>query len=183
MASTFKSLIEDDETGALVEFEKLVGTQNIVKKYQKLIYEEDFPVESDSSEEPFQFNIDDAKADRINRRREKESRLIAQRKKLTSRERIATHRARFGGCGVFRKNNLSVKAERSGSSATENGIQKESDDKLDQEEAEESEYDPENPPFRRQNVIISKEPKKRMQKGRNKTIVFGSKRSHSNMMR
>ena len=31
--------------------------------------------------------------------------MVDQRKKLTSRERIAIHRSRFGGCGVFKKAN------------------------------------------------------------------------------
>jgi len=65
MTSTnIKSFLNDDEGDAQVEFEKLVGTAQIIAKYQSLIYKEEPPA-SDSSEEPFQFNISDQKAERI----------------------------------------------------------------------------------------------------------------------
>ena len=65
MTSTnIKNFLIDDESGAQVEFEKLVGTAQIIAKYKALIYKEE-PPESDSSEEPFQFNISDQKAARI----------------------------------------------------------------------------------------------------------------------
>ena len=40
---------------------------------------------------------------KLKKKRAKERRDIAKRKKLTSRERIAIHRERYGGCGVFHK--------------------------------------------------------------------------------
>ena len=89
-----------EDPGPSTEFEELVGTRHIVAKYQKLIYQEK-PPESDSSDEPFQFNIPDKKVVRIKAKQEKQKRLVAHRKKLTSREIIQTHRSRFGGCGVF----------------------------------------------------------------------------------
>ena len=70
-----------------MEFEKLVGTKAIVEKYQKLIYEEVMPP-SDSSDEPFQFNISDEKARRIKKKQKHLKKMIAARQKLTSRERI-----------------------------------------------------------------------------------------------
>ena len=68
MTSTnIKSFLIDDESDAQVEFEKLVGTAKIIAKYQAMITEEE-PPDSDSSEEPFQFNISDQKAERIKKK-------------------------------------------------------------------------------------------------------------------
>ena len=53
-----------EDPGPMTEFEEMVGTRQIVAKYQKLIYEEE-PPPSDSSDEPFQFNLPDKTAKRI----------------------------------------------------------------------------------------------------------------------
>ena len=55
-ASIATSNIPNDDLGPYTEFEELVGTREIVAKYQKLIYQEEPPA-SDSSDEPFQFNV------------------------------------------------------------------------------------------------------------------------------
>lgn len=62
------------DTGPMTEFEELVGTKQIVQKYQKLLYFEP-PPQSDSSEEPYQFNLPMEKEERIEKKRMEELRL------------------------------------------------------------------------------------------------------------
>lgn len=98
-----------EDPGPDLEFEQLVGTKKIVEKYQKLLYKEK-PIHSDSSDEPFQFNLPPTKEERIRQRQEEDKRLIAARKKLTSREVISTYRKRYKGAGsVFQTTNKQSK--------------------------------------------------------------------------
>ena len=90
------------DPGPDLEFEKLVGTKAIVEKYQKLLYKEE-PPQSDSSDEPYQFNVPMSKAERLRLKQLEEARLIAERKKLTSNERINNYKKRYRGAGaIFR---------------------------------------------------------------------------------
>ena len=98
-----------EDPGPDLEFEKMVGTKQIVEKYQKLLYKEK-PPDSDSSDEPFQFNLPTSKEERIKERIELDKRLIEQRKKLTSRELISTHKKRYkGASSIFRTTNAQSK--------------------------------------------------------------------------
>ena len=56
-----------EDPGPDLEYEAMVGTKKIVEKYQKLLYKEK-PALSDSSDEPFQFNLPQSKEDRIKER-------------------------------------------------------------------------------------------------------------------
>ena len=72
--------------------------------------------------------------------------MVAHRKKLTSRERIAIHRKRFGGCGVFRKPNIHVsELAVGGGSARKGNVSDLIDGAMspDQLEVDDSEYDDE----------------------------------------
>ena len=90
------------DPGPCLEFEKLVNTKAIVEKYQKLLYKEE-PPQSDSSDEPYQFNVPMSKAERLRLKQLEEARLIAERKKLTSNERINNYKKRYRGAGaIFR---------------------------------------------------------------------------------
>ena len=90
------------DPGPDLEFEKLVGTKAIVEKYQKLLHKEE-PPQSDSSDEPYQFNVPRSKEERIAAAKLEEQRLIAARKKLTSNDRINNYKNRYRGAGaVFR---------------------------------------------------------------------------------
>ena len=98
-----------EDPGPDLEFERMVGTKQIVEKYQKLLYKEK-PPDSDSSDEPFQFNLPTSKEERIKERIELDKRLIEQRKKLTSRELISTHKKRYkGASSIFRTTNAQSK--------------------------------------------------------------------------
>ena len=74
----------------------------IVKKYQQLIHKEEEPA-SDTSDEHFQFRITDDQNTKLKKRRAQERKEKARQKQMSDRERIAIHRSRFGGCGVFNK--------------------------------------------------------------------------------
>ena len=90
------------DPGPDLEFEAMVGTKEIVAKYRELVYKEQ-PPDSDSSDEPYQFNVGKDKQDRIDESRLEEQRLVAARKKLTSGERIQTYKQRYRGAGaIFR---------------------------------------------------------------------------------
>ena len=80
-----------EDPGPHLEFERLVGTKEIVAKYQKMIYSEE-PPQSDSSDEPFQFNLPDDKIDRLKKNQVVKERILAHRKKLTAKELISRHR-------------------------------------------------------------------------------------------
>ena len=51
----------------------MVGTKAIILKYQKLLYKEQAP-DSESSDEPFQFNLPEAKEKRLKKKRRREAR-------------------------------------------------------------------------------------------------------------
>ena len=123
----------------------MAGTRQIVTKYTKLIHEAQ--PESDSSDEPFQFSVPDDKAEKLRRRQEKAKRMIAHRRRLTSREIISMHRSRYGGCGVFKRpNNVSEIAvggtpNKPTTSDLIDGVESQEEQNLDEEELlNDSEY-------------------------------------------
>ena len=104
--TTPEPVYDPPDLGPMTEFEEMVGTKEIVAKYQKLIYEEEPPA-SDSSDEPFQFNMPDKKAKRIVLKQTKKRKILAHRQR-SDYEKIRVHRKRYGGCGVFRKESENV---------------------------------------------------------------------------